>query len=412
MKRWICMFGMALALPLMASEPPALPRPAATLGPALTLAEATELAWLRLPYAKALPGRLAEARANERVADGWSPAPPALSVAHLGDRLNARTGKQEWEAEIAVPLWLPGQQRAQQSLAQSQQVEIGARTATQRLEMAGRLREAWWELAAARQAVTAAARRTGSAAALHADVARRWRAGDLPRTDANTAQSELHAAEAEALAAARAEGLAADRLRALVGAAAPVALPAETAAAPDAGVDAHPALAAADSAARSARLRVRLADHSGRDAPEVALRLVRERGNAGEPFANAIGIKFSLPLSSPARVGRDSNAARAELAEAEAQVELLRQQLALDAVAARRDIEAATRRGALAASRATLGKDTLQLTQKAFDLGEAELQTLLRARAAGLDAEAELERSALDRAAAISRLRQALGVMP
>ena len=47
-----------------------------------------------------------------------------------------------------------------------------------------------------------------------------------------------------------------------------------------------------------------------------------------------------------------------------------------------------------------------------FSTGEAELQTLLRARAAGLDAEAEVERSALDRAAAISRLRQALGVMP
>jgi cobalt-zinc-cadmium efflux system outer membrane protein len=49
---------------------------------------------------------------------------------------------------------------------------------------------------------------------------------------------------------------------------------------------------------------------------------------------------------------------------------------------------------------------------KSFSLGESDLPTLLRARAAAFDAQAELRRLEVARHAADSRLRQALGVVP
>ena len=415
--------AMALGAPLAARAAPAPAAPPQPAGAAPTLAEASAQAWQRLPFAQSLTGLEGEARADGRVAASWTPAPPAISLGSLNDRLNARSGKQEWEAELAVPLWQPGQREARQGLARARQTELAAQVATQRLEVAGRVREAWWELAAARQTGALALRRLQSARALHTDVARRWRAGDLPRTDANAAQAEVQLAEAGQIDALRAEQLAQDRLQALTGAAAPATLPAESApptlpaeSAPTQGAEAaaaaHPALATAAAAAHTAQQKLRLTDRSLRAAPELSLRLVRERGNAGEPYANAVGIKFSLPLSSAASVSRESYAARAELAAAESRLPLLARQLQLDQDAARRDIDAAARRAVLAGSRAALAADTLQLMQKSFALGESDLQTLLRARAAAFNADADVERESIARAAAASRLLQSLGVMP
>jgi cobalt-zinc-cadmium efflux system outer membrane protein len=66
----------------------------------------------------------------------------------------------------------------------------------------------------------------------------------------------------------------------------------------------------------------------------------------------------------------------------------------------------------MARQRRMLAADTLQLAQKSFALGEADLATLLRARAVALDVEGAFSRSRLARSAAQSRLHQALGVLP
>ena len=100
------------------------------------------------------------------------------------------------------------------------------------------------------------------------------------------------------------------------------------------------------------------------------------------------------------------------LAEAEAQALQLREQLQLDAEAARLDLQAADHRLALARTRAELAADTLALVQRAFTLGEADLATLLRARAAASDADAERGRQRIARASAISQLNQVIGVLP
>jgi len=61
------------------------------------------------------------------------------------------------------------------------------------------------------------------------------------------------------------------------------------------------------------------------------------------------------------------------------------------------------------------GKDSiclLRLAEKAFSLGESDLTTLLRVRAGAFEAEAFLNRQQVARAAAQSRLKQVLGVLP
>lgn len=381
-----------------------------------TLADALAAALARHPEAQAVAVREAEAQARVELAAGLTPAPAAVSLSSLNDRLGRNRGKDEWEAEIAVPLWLPGQQEARRAEAASGTAELVARRQALALRLAGELREVWWRLAAARQGQELASRRLETARALAADVERRFRAGDLARFDANLARSETLAAEAELLAA-RSTALAAEQAyRALTGNAPPDRLLAEVALSgadpgPDPGDD-HPRLAAAAAAARLARARLQVADKSRRDAPSLALRLVRERADFADAYGNAVGVRLTIPFSSGPRFRQETAAARAEAAQAEAELMLARQQLALAAEAARLELATAAGRLATVRQRRLLAADNLALAEKSFALGESDLAGLLRVRAAALEAEALAAGGETALAAAESRYRQALGVLP
>ena len=382
--------------------------------PAVGLASALEQAWRLHPQAAALDARDAEAQAARDIAGGLTPEPGAISIGSRNDRANRNLGQQEYEVELATPLWLPGQKAAREDAAASQVDEVAAKRIALRWELAGELREAWWALAAARNARTLAARRVETARALESDVRRRFRAGDLSRIDGNLAQSEVLAAEAE-LIEAEANRLQAEHLlRTLTGSGAPAEVGEEAPAAERTAeaAAAHPLLAAAAAASRSARARTTVAAESRRGAPELALRVVRERGDFAEPYNNSIGVRLRIPFSSGALVRRDTAAAQAEASQADAEMLRARTRVELETERARRALAAAGQQLAMAGERRTLAADNLRLAEKAFALGESDLSALLRIRAAAFDAESFYDRQRVARAAAISRLNQALGALP
>lgn len=428
---WFSWKGLALlGLAALSYSPGGLPADALPVRSAL--ARALESAWRLNPQAAALDARAAEAAAAQELAAGLSPEPGSISVGSRNDRFNRHQGQQEYEVELAVPLWLPGQKSAQIAEAAHRGDELQAQRAALRLGLAGELREAWWSLAATRGARNLAARRLETARALQAEVQRRFQAGESSRIDANLARSEVAAAEAERDDAEAALFAAEQALRLLSGQPAPdelseespEALPeilpgkalresARSAASFDlAANDAHPQLLAAAAAARSARARLALAQESPRAAPELALRVVRERALFDEPFANSVGIKLKIPFSSGAQVRRAGAAAQAEADQADAEMQRAGARIASAQQGAQRALQAAGRQMALADERRALAADNLRLGEKAFALGEADLATLLRLRAAAHETEAASLRQRLARGAAISRLKQALGVLP
>lgn len=406
---WVLVCAMVLL--------PGQPALAADAGqPAGGLASALEQAWRLHPQAAALDARDAEAQAAREIAGGLTPEPGAIAIGSRNDRWNRDRGQQEYEVELATPLWLPGQRAAREDAALSQIDEVAAKRIALRWELAGELREAWWGLAAARNARALAARRAETARALESDVRRRFRAGDLSRIDGNLAQSEVLAAEAE-LIEAEANRLQAEQvLHTLTGASAPVEIgeeaPAQMAEHGAEAAATHPLLAAAAAASRSARARTTVAAESRRAAPELALRAVRERGDFAEPYSNSIGLRLRIPFSSGALVRRDTAAAQAEASQADAEMLRARTRVELETERARRALAAAGQQLAMAAERRALAADNLRLAEKAFALGESDLSALLRIRAAAFDAESFYDRQRVARAAAISRLNQALGALP
>jgi outer membrane protein TolC len=375
------------------------------------LAEALERAWGRHPLAVAEAARESAAQAQSELAAALTPAPPVVSLAHLNDALGSGRGKREWEVEVAMPLWLPGLKSAREAEARAALEELQAQRRALRLQLAGELRELWWALAAARQARELAQRRLASARALEGEVVRRHKGGDLARVDVNLARNERMAAEAEAIEADAALVRVEQAWQALTGGPPPVTLAAEAGAAPANEAD-HPRLAALGAAMRLAQARLRVAAASRRDPPELALRLVRERSDAHDPYSDSLGVKFTLPLGAEARERRDRAAARAEFLQAEAELAQARAELAQASARARVELQAAEAQLDLARERQALLADNLRLAEKAFTLGEYDLATLLRMRAMAQETEANLARALIARDAARSRLLQALGVLP
>ena len=401
--------GVLLSLPGLAAPPAA---------PEASLALWLEQAWLRNPQAKALDAREAEARAARELASGLTPEPGSISVGTLNDQLNSNRGKREVAVELNAYLWLPGQKAARAAEAESRFDEVEARRAALRLEVAGELREAWWMLAAARNTTSLAARRLKTARALAEEVQRRYRAGDLSRIDGNLAQMEVQAAEAEWIDADGALLQAEHVFRALTGAPAPSSISAEQPVTPDGGSASrllpttHPQLTAAAAASRSARAKVKVAEESRRAAPELSLLALRERSDFSESYSDSVGIRLKIPFSSGALVRRESSAAQADADHSDAEMQRVEMRVELDVARSRQALQAAERQYALAEQRQALSADSLRLAEKSFALGESDLATLLRIRAAAYDADAFLDRQRIARAAAISRLNQTLGVLP
>lgn len=366
--------------------------------PPANLSELVDAAWQREPRARLLDARRAELAALAEVAAGSLPGPGTVGISHRSDRLQSDRGRLEWELEYAQPLWLPGQAEARRQEADTALRALAAERAALRLGLARSLSGELLAWQSARAGLRLAEGRLTLARALSDDLARRLRAGEAPRFDANLAESERLAAEAQLAEQGLLVAEAARRFERLVGTPPPEARPRP----PAAGPDEHPALAAAREGAALARARLAGTRQSLRDNPELGVRLRHERDTFGAPFGDSVALRISIPLASAPRSAAREAAAVAAVTEAAVALERARDQLQLDRAQADDQLAAAGRLHAAAEARRRLATDNVALADKAWRLGERPLEALLRARAAAFDADAALLRAGLARDQALA----------
>lgn len=366
--------------------------------PPANLSELVDAAWQREPRARLLDARRAELAALAEVAAGSLPGPGTVGISHRNDRLQSDRGRLEWELEYAQPLWLPGQAEARRQEADTALRALAAERAALRLGLARSLSGELLAWQSARAGLRLAEGRLTLARALSDDLARRLRAGEAPRFDANLAESERLAAEAQLAEQGLLVAEAARRFERLVGTPPPEARPRP----PAAGPDEHPALAAAREGAALARARLAGTRRSLRDNPELGVRLRHERDTFGAPFGDSVALRISIPLASAPRSAAREAAAVAAVTEAAVALERARDQLQLDRAQADDQLAAAGRLHAAAEARRRLATDNVALADKAWRLGERPLEALLRARAAAFDADAALLRAGLARDQALA----------
>lgn len=375
---------------------------------AATLREALDHAWSN----QAQSARLAQFDAQMAASQAWLPNPPALSLSGRSDQIDARQGAREWEAEISFPLWLWGQREQTQIVARSEQEAGIGRFAQERWQLAGELREAWWEVRLAEAELEAAQLKLGESWQLESDVQRRVASGDLAPLDLNQARASVAQARLEALRAQTALQISRQQFNALAkGAAVPDQPETLTQVSAD-GLDAHPALTSLGAAAVAAQARLGLAGKDTRDAPEVGLTLTRERGQHGEPYQNLARLSLKIPFGSAARNQPRITAANAELAEAQLLFEQMQRKQAAAIATAQAELAQSRQAVEIQQENLQIAEQSFAWVDKAFRAGQLDLPARLRAESDLVSARLSVTRARLESSRAVSRYNQAVGVLP
>jgi len=333
--------------------------------------------------------------------------PAAIGGALRADTRGPREGR-EADLELAAPLWLPGQRSA---LAGSVAAAVGAydrRIALRRLEVAGRLREAWWDVALAEAELRVARDRRATAADIARDIARRAALGDVPGTETLLGQNEQLAAD---LAVAQTETALRDALAAyalLTGGARP-APQGEAVLAQPAGE--HPAVVAARGILAAAEARARLVAATPQDNPEGGVFARHQAGPVTEDGLS-LGVRLRVPLASEGRNAPRRADAEADRRRAEADLSATERAVGSAILRARQRLAEAEAASRLARERAGVAERQFASARRALQAGEIGLFDLYRVRQLQIEAAAAQARATAEAGRARSRLNQALGVEP
>lgn len=387
---------------------------------ATTLQQAFMAAWARQPEAQSQRARHDAAIAHRQVADSWTPEPASLELSSKSDRLTSNQGSSEFEAGVALPLWLPGERARTGALADAEVRATTSRVLAAQLRTAASVRESYWQWQRSRGEHALARERLGNAQQLAADVAKRVKAGELARADQHQADGVLASAEAGLAEAVSVLAGAAQQLRALTGVAPLAALDATLVTEPlpevfadGAALEArHPAVAELVDRTEVARRAADLARVQSRGNPELTLAMARARGVDSEPYQQSITLGIRIPFGSDSRQRARLSTAQAELIEAEAQWGLEQERLRAERDGARVRLESAQAQLKAADKRAQLARESRSFFLKSYQMGETDLPTRLRIEIESIEAQRQASRARIDLAAAVSSLRQTLGLLP
>ena len=388
----------------------------------LTLSTLLEAAWSRQPEAQSYTERLRAAESLRAANSAWTADAPAMLLQGKTDRPGSGAGGREVEVGVALPLWLPGQRQRAVALSDAQMLTLQGSLKAQRLQLAGLVREGWWQLQRTQTEMALAQTRVANAQQLARDVARRVKAGDLARADQH--QTEGAVAQAES-ALAEAQGAYEASLHALRGLTGTQdLLPENLAAASEGDVstplptldapadDQHPLMAQALAQQSMASAQADLVASSRRASPELTVLTTRSRGQTGDPYQQSITVGLRVPFGAGVRADARQAEALAAAQEAQAMTLQMRARLQAQAASALARLRGAQAQWQATHRQAQLAKESQNFFDKSFRLGETDLPTRLRIEQEAVQAQKALSRARIDVSAAWSAWWQAMGELP
>lgn len=388
----------------------------------LTLLTLLEAAWSRQPEAQSYTERLRAAESLRAASSAWTADSPAMLLQGKTDRPGSGAGSREVEVGVALPLWLPGQSQRATALSHAQILALQGSMKAQRLQLAGLVREGWWQTQRTQTELALAQTRVANAQQMARDVARRVKAGDLARADQHQAEGAVAQAESALAEAQGAYEASLHALRGLTGrqdllpenlaavSEGDVSTPLPTSDAP--ADDQHPLMAQALAQQSMASAQADLAASSRRASPELTVLTTRSRGQTGEPYQQSITVGLRVPFGAGARADARQAEALAAAQEAQAMTLQMRARLQAQAASALARLRGAQAQWQATHRQAQLAKESQNFFDKSFRLGETDLPTRLRIEQEAVQAQKALSRARIDVSAAWSAWWQAMGELP
>ena len=304
-------------------------------------------------------------------------------------RYDSGSNSNEWSAALERTIRIGGKAEIDRQLGDTELAIAQAAIGEARRDSARALMELWLNVLAATRQHELLTEQLGFAEASHRAVETRRRAGDASQLDVNVARADLLDMQRQLIAARTGETKAKARLAARFPTAeyAPRSLAEPTELEMVQAEWRERILARSDS--------IRIARELFKKAELTAARAKADRipdptvgvYTASEAFRNEriVGLSFSIPLSGTYRSERMQQALR-EAEAARARVERQVRDKEIEIVEAYVEATGGRERWRLASQGLSTTRDSARLTQRAYALGEADLQTLLLARRQALDA--------------------------
>lgn len=339
-------------------------------------------------------------------------ADPSVFLRHESDAINNNDGFRKWEGGVAMPLWMPGQRDKRLRVADATEQEAEALVRLQHWRLAGEVRELLWSVVIAAAEVSLAEQAQASAEKIEADVRHRVAVGELARSEIIIVRKETLARQAALATANFKHQTLLGQYRILTGLQElptqfEEAVPADTSIPDD-----HPLLTAMRVAATRARSERDQVASERRGNPTLMLGGQSERADSNMSYDTSVILEVSLPLGLRSHSAPASAAAERNLTKANIDVARMRLDLKNKLINARNTTASSERAAELAGEQLELGEAGLQLTQRAFELGESDLFSLLLAHKQALTSRHDSRISQLELGQARARLNQILGVIP
>ncbi len=378
----------------------------------LTLQALVDKTFLAYPSTPLLAAQKQVAQASQLRAQGWTPSPASLVVRNQNDRLFAGRGELEWEAGIELPLWLSGQRKARAALALLLMENLKNDESALRLQMAGLVRDALWDIELRRALVLTAKAKWEAAESLQNDVQARVKFGDLAYKEFLLAQTESLQAQAEHINAQAELEHAHFRYINLTGFNKIPANFREQKSAKTELDDQHPALNELASKLALAAQRQTLASIESRDNPTLSLGARSVRDARDTKYNNSIGITLKIPLSPQSHSAPLVALAQLQYAEQLANIGNLKRVLSAAFHEAEHNLEIAVAQLQVLEKQTEIAKKNSTLARKAFALGELDLSELVRIQAQSFATERLLKTQQIQQYWNAARFNQAVGELP
>lgn len=381
------------------------------VNPGLQLSEVLEKTYARTPMQASLQSRDVMVSARNRVANALLPSAPAVNLVHQNDAIGSGRGERDWQAELELPVWLPKQRDNRMKVAEAIQASTGAMRQSLKLQVAGQLRETVWNIAVNENNLSLALNKLQVAKKLQSDVDKRYRAGELAKTDAMLAEQETLRVEKEKVRAEAELMHARHRYYVLTGLRELPQNYAEKQSALD-DYSQSPVWLEAQSKVGLAETERDLAQVESHENMRVLLNVRSTKGAFDTTNNDSVGVHVRVPFGGEASAAPVRAAAEMVVGNALTEREAMRFELEAAMHEAEHNLSVSQAELIIAAKQHEIAAESLTLAQKAFQLGETDLVSLLRVQAQSFEAERAFTTRQIQVQWDIARYNQTVGVLP
>jgi cobalt-zinc-cadmium efflux system outer membrane protein len=344
----------------------------------LTLSALLDATVARQPRTGVLLAAQASAEAESAYGKHWLPESPELGGFHLSDRQFDDIGAYENEVALSLPLWLPGEKKAQTQLGEAAMTAFTSRKSEYRWQVSGVLRQQLWSLMLARRQWELAQEQEQNLAGVLEQVTLFTEAGDLSRVDQLVTLQELAIWKAETMTF---EAMYQDAVREYQAFTGSGDVPSEISEklSPESEIrEDHPALQQALDRMARAAASTELVRQANTSRPSVQVFWRGYRGERAGPDVNSLGLGLAVPLGRSPRRGPEIAKANEDLAVAEAELLETRRRLDLQLHEARHRLKLTDMQLENSYTMMEAADERHRLDKLAFELGEFSVREWLR----------------------------------